>query len=151
MPCFHQWTGTTGQIITLCATLLNQKYSENTTFQKHCSVYLYWMMNFSHITLCGAYLQKHARANNNEPTLDPTESEVQYIRCVPSDHTEFVIPADSYIAGRVRHVITLIYNPHELNKPLPHPIPQLRRGSLEGFSALHCHIAVICWINKSLQ
>lgn len=53
------------------------------------------------------------------------------------------------MVGRVRHVNTLIYYPPKLSNPLPHPVPQLRRGSLEGFSVVDCHMdyAVVHWIN----
>lgn len=51
--------------------------------------------------------------------------------CSIQPHKEFVCPAAFYMMGRVRHVMTMIYYPPTLKSPLPHPVPQLRRGSLK--------------------
>lgn len=61
------------------------------------------------------------------------------------------------MVGRVRHVITMIYDPLKLRSPLPHPVPQLRRGlakkKLLSDFIVDCHMdyTVACWVNAFLQ
>lgn len=100
-----------------------------------------------------ASISQPCNISDNWPNTNRPSASLKHTCLAFHPNIQRLCPAASYMLGRVRGVTALIYHCLKLQNLLPHPVPQLRRGSLRvktlscvpsGF-ILKCHVDYMLW------